>query len=135
MKHFYVGVKAVIRTSNGVLVLRHDSGYWDMPGGRIDDGESLEDALRREICEELPGTIVESIGPVVGGYRLDKDIEPDVGLILVYFDVSVRLPENIILSEEHEAFHWIPDAQRIPEEMYPNMKDIVKRALAEKLLH
>ena len=135
MKHFYVGVKAVIRTSNGVLVLRHDSGYWDMPGGRIDDDESLEDALMREICEELPGTIIESIGPVVGGYRLDKDIEPNVGLVLVYVNAVVRLPDTIKLSDEHESYRWIPDEQHIPDEMYPKMKAIVKQALAEKVLH
>ena len=52
------GVHAVIRRANRVLVLRRSAdspqfaGLWDLPGGSVDRGESLEEALRREIREE-----------------------------------------------------------------------------------
>ena len=49
---------AVIRRGDAFLVTRrqqgvHLEGYWEFPGGKCDDGESLEACLQREIREEL----------------------------------------------------------------------------------
>ena len=51
-------VAAVIEEDGRFLVARrlrgtHLAGYWEFPGGKTGDGEALEDALRREIREEL----------------------------------------------------------------------------------
>jgi mutator protein MutT len=51
-------VAAVIEQDGRFLVARrlhgsHLAGYWEFPGGKTQDGETLEDALRREIREEL----------------------------------------------------------------------------------
>lgn len=56
-----VGVKALIKNDKGALLFLRRSTQlvtdsketsWDIPGGRIDPGEQLLDALRREIQEE-----------------------------------------------------------------------------------
>ncbi len=49
---------AVIRQGNKVLVSRrpegkHLAGYWEFPGGKVKEGEDLEECLAREIREEL----------------------------------------------------------------------------------
>ncbi len=54
---FQVGVKALIHDGHGDLLLlkitRQDGKtYWDLPGGRIDEDESAEDSLKRELYEE-----------------------------------------------------------------------------------
>jgi len=59
-KHPLVGVGALIFTRSGrrgpiLLVERGGEplkGYWSLPGGLVETGELLEDALRREILEE-----------------------------------------------------------------------------------
>jgi mutator protein MutT len=53
-----VVVAAVIERGGKFLVTRrlegtHLAGLWEFPGGKVDAGESHEDALRREIAEEL----------------------------------------------------------------------------------
>jgi 8-oxo-dGTP diphosphatase len=53
-----VGVGAFIENDAGelLLVLRRrppEAGHWGLPGGKLDRGERLTDAVRREIAEEL----------------------------------------------------------------------------------
>ena len=57
-----VVVAAVIEHGGKFLVARrlagtHLAGYWEFPGGKVRDGESHEQALRREIGEELNSDI------------------------------------------------------------------------------
>ena len=123
MKKFYIGVKAVIRTEKGILLLRHESGYWDMPGGRIDDNERFEEALAREITEELPGSTNIVIGKQLGTYRIERDIEADLGLVLVFFEAHATLVDPLVLSDEHETVLWVAKVEDIPEDI----TDIVKQ--------
>ena len=51
---FYrVSLKAIIRNEKGeVLVVKEKSDSWNLPGGGIDHGETVEQALKRELYEE-----------------------------------------------------------------------------------
>ncbi len=52
---------AIVRDGRILLVLRRnapEAGYWSLPGGKVDFLERLEDAVRREIREEI-GVMIE----------------------------------------------------------------------------
>jgi 8-oxo-dGTP diphosphatase len=60
-----VVVAAVIERDGKFLVARrlkdtHLAGLWEFPGGKVDRGETLEEALRREITEELGTGITDA---------------------------------------------------------------------------
>lgn len=56
MKNLEV-VAAIFRKENTIFATEKGygefKGYWEFPGGKVEPGESLEEALRREIREEL----------------------------------------------------------------------------------
>lgn len=110
IKQFNVGVKAVIRKDDTFLVLKHSTKhFWDWPGGRIDDNESIEEALRREISEELPSSKDVKIGNIIYAYRKQDVTFPDgSGLLLVMYRVELNFEnDDVTLSDEHSQAQWL----------------------------
>jgi 8-oxo-dGTP diphosphatase len=72
-----IRVSALLRWEDRILLCRHEKGdkqYWLLPGGGVNSGESLADALHRELTEEVgiedeiplegPVAIADSIAPI-----------------------------------------------------------------------
>ena len=61
-KHTEVAVGVLVRADGALLLSTRPpgkpyAGYWEFPGGKIEAGETVEQALRRELIEELGVTI------------------------------------------------------------------------------
>ncbi|MDB5183275.1 MAG: mutT [Candidatus Saccharibacteria bacterium] len=130
MKKFYVGVKGIIvDAEKGALLLRHNNGFWNTPGGRINGDESIDQTLIRELNEELPGIQNIEKGKLLDACRIHKDIVPDTSLVLVYFLVTAKLPEPLKISDEHVSFLWVKTRADIPEDLEEQVVKIFKDIL------
>lgn len=88
-----------------LLVRRCDSdeigpGEWEGVGGNVEEGETLEEAIRREVLEETGIADVKVVSQLYATL-LDKE---DPCLILVFLCETSK--EAILLSEEHQDFKW-----------------------------
>jgi 8-oxo-dGTP diphosphatase len=111
---FRFGVHAMIFNSEGLLLtLKRTYGNkgWSLPGGGVDPGETIHQALLRECREEL-GIEVQDV--VLTGFYYHNNLNAQVGI----FRCSIPEDENIKLSAEHSEYKWahlseLSEVQRI----------------------
>jgi 8-oxo-dGTP pyrophosphatase MutT (NUDIX family) len=101
MENLWDGVKGIVRKSDHILVLVKPNGTLDLPGGRVENGETIRSALRREINEET-GLKVEIHDPVEDWsfYKTPNHLIKGITLECDYLD------GNVELCEEHKRYFW-----------------------------
>ena len=107
---FHVGVKGVIVNDKKVLLLKrlNELGqlYWDFPGGRIDDGETIDETLKRELKEEVGLTKFKN-GGFLHFHHLKRLIYGKWGLIILFYLVEAPSDFTPKLSDEHIEPRWV----------------------------
>lgn len=121
MKHIEV-VAAVIERDGLYFATQRGYGefkdFWEFPGGKIEAGERPEDALRREIREELAAEIrVEKLIRTI-----DCDY-PDFHLTLHCF--LCRLLEGEPILREHESARWLSREHLADVDWLPADKELI----------
>lgn len=102
-------------------------GPWDLPGGRIDDGEDMDSALSREIREECGEAFRYALGGPLGWYEMRYSSGAVMTLVRLGFyeggEVSLR-------EQEHDEFQWVT-AEEIEkgDEYKPWLKQFVAEAV------
>lgn len=139
-----VGVKALIFRADRMLMLRRAvgfppyEGFWDLPGGVVDGGESLQDALAREVREETGFKV--HVGKAIQASTCEWWIDPrDVtsGVITgvtVFFQCGTRSNQPPRLSREHCEFAWITKPQTRRHRMRPPLPAAVRAGFAVRRL-
>ncbi len=76
--------------------------FWDLPGGHVQDGETLDKALIREIGEETGLEVMKAHMRYVKALKLGGKIKP-----VVVYDVMAK--GRVRLSKEHLGYVWAND--------------------------
>ena len=83
-------------------------GAWEFPGGNIEDGELILEALKREIFEEIGVNIDTEKAKLVHFYDEIKEKEEKYHYIELDFLIDVPSKDlNISLSFEHDNYKWV----------------------------
>ena len=105
-------------TQRYLYLLRNDPrhpGTWGLPGGKIDNGETLIQAIERE-CREEMGSMPEYIRLA----PLEKFTSADGGFAYHTFFCSVESEFAPVLNDEHVGWAWIASGHW-PKPMHPGL--------------
>lgn len=126
ISRFVVG--AVVSSTSKVLLLKRPKndfmgGIYELPSGKVEEGESLDDALSREVIEET-GIVITEIKNYLGYF----DYESKTGRKTRQFNFLVVGQEPIeIILQEHDEYVWVSPSQF---DSYP-VTDSVKETIGQ----
>jgi 8-oxo-dGTP diphosphatase len=112
-KHI-ISVSALVQNDQGETLLlktHYRSDTWEMPGGQVEEGEPLEEAVRREVLEET-GIEIQPLGVTGVYYNTTKHVLCVVYKAKYIKGTIVIQPEEIqdarfIAIDEHNIADWV----------------------------
>ena len=104
---FHITVKAIVVYHHKILILKRirpssdGLGYWELPGGGLEYGETPHEALIRELKEETKLDI-KIINPV---YTFTA-IRPDYQTVVIGF-LTITTNDHVTISHEHTDYQFV----------------------------
>jgi len=110
-QHPQLAVSAAIFRDDKILLVRRArspaKGFYSLPGGRVEFGESLHAALHREVDEET-GLRIEIVG--LAGWREVLPATAGGGHYLIMSFAARWTANDVVLNDELDDFKWLaPD--------------------------
>lgn len=122
-----ISLRAMIVNDEKVLIARDidDVDLWEIPGGRLHEGETLEAGLKREIQEELG--VDCNIGPMVYSEQFHQTRDGSLHLLLAY-EVTLSDPTAEFHVDTHEVaeVRWISKDELPTYTLYGNCLNALK---------
>ena len=126
MLHIVVAV--IYNKNNQILIAqrekgKHQAGKWEFPGGKVEQGESAKQALRRELDEEL--------GIQILGAKALVQIQHHYKELSVFLDAyTVKDWQGEAYGKEGQAIRWI-DQDTIQNYSFPAANKAIFQALKD----
>lgn len=106
---FQIGIKAIIRNDENQILLLKNKDYWDIPGGRIDQGEDIETTLLRELNEEIGVNRIaqKQLWDVVKSVKQLPYSNMMTSLMLIVYRVQLPADQIPHSCEPGTTLHWV----------------------------
>jgi len=122
-------VAAVIRDGDRIFATQRGYGkykdYWEFPGGKIEENETPEEALKREIREELDTEI--SVGELIETIEYDY---PEFHLCMKCY--WAKVVSGSLSLKEHEAAKWLTSSELYSVDWLPSDLSLIEKIKIRK---
>ncbi|MDX7986588.1 8-oxo-dGTP diphosphatase MutT [Xenorhabdus sp. 12] len=122
-KHLRIAAGVIRNSNNAIFITQrsadsHMGGFWEFPGGKLEQGENPEQALIRELKEEVGIEVTHS-------ELLDTITHefPDRNITLYFFLVDEW--KNEPFGREGQPYRWVLQSELIADEFPPANRSIV----------
>ncbi len=127
-----VGVGAVVWRDGAVLLERRGQpplqGSWSLPGGLVEVGETLEQAVAREVREECD--IEVKVGSLLGVF--EPIVRDDDGRIRYHYVVidylAMYVTGEVAIGDDAAELRWVPVEDVLGYALLPETRDMIERA-------
>ena len=127
-----IAAGGLVFNSDNKLLLIFRRGFWDLPKGKLDDGESIEACAVREVEEEvgLKNILLQNFIETTSHTYFDKWIGEDVIKKTYWYKMQVPNQDLVLQTEEDiEKAVWINENEwkQYKENCYQNIQYIVEK--------
>ncbi len=133
--------KKIIKAGGGLvlneqeeLLMIYRRGKWDLPKGKLDEGETIEECAVREVMEETGATNLE-IGELItiGQHEyFDRFLEEEVIKETYWYLMKAKGLQTVIpqIEEDITEIKWVIGKELLVclEDSYPNIIDVIEKA-------
>jgi 8-oxo-dGTP pyrophosphatase MutT (NUDIX family) len=142
MSQLFFAQKAFIVSDQSVLLVRKSAddpnqpGLWEVPGGRMQFGENINDHLRREVFEEVGLDVTPGDPFHVWEWRLSRQTKDGpvdwqiVAVARICHTLSLETSASHRVAEDYLAETvWVPFGELLAIDFIPNMRPVVESFL------
>ena len=122
----------LVTNEKGQILVIHRRGFWDLPKGKLEAGEKMEECARREVIEETGLKTVALIKPLVITYHTYDESGKHILKDSHWYLMNGRSgdPLNPQTEEQITEIKWIDpsEAAATAAESYPSIREVFKAA-------
>lgn len=120
----------LVADASGRYLMIYRRGYWDLPKGKLDEGESLEECALREVREETGLFSIRSEGSLLTTYHLYRQdgmecFKSSHWYRMSYYGTEPAIPQT---EEDIERIEWLTREQvqdKLPH-AYPSIRQVME---------
>lgn len=118
----------------GELLMIYRRGKWDLPKGKLDEGETIEECAVREVEEETGLTGIERSGLISIGYHeyFDTYLKEDVIKETHWYAMNVKGKQILVPQTEEDIteIKWVKgeELEKCLQDSYANVVEVVRKA-------
>ena len=132
MDNFELLVRALVIKDKKILVCKTaERDYYFLPGGHIEFSETMHDALRRELREEIDARVTASqfLGGIENLFEQDGIRKHEISF-LFHVDIDI---DSVVSKETHISFYWFSEEEFINQNIVPPaLKDAIVKWIADR---